>query len=148
MRETWNFVSVIYINSTIIINEVSRQEIQALQVFGSCSREGHDFSDSLVETLVGSVPQEVGQITVSHLVLVVTHLMVHCEEVVHVDLGAHFDPKDIAGEVLLSAVMVCDTDMARCHIRYTATIKKKKSQCNNVSDESDVTNTEAQCKQH
>lgn len=145
MRETWNFVSVIYISSTIIISEVSRQEIQALQVFGSRSREGHDFSDSLVETLVGSVPQEVGQITVSHLVLVVTHLMVHCEEVVHIDLGAHFDPKDIVGEVL-SAFMVCDTDMARCHIRYTATIKK--SQRNNVSDESHVTNTEAQCKEH
>lgn len=80
---------------TTIINEVSGQEIQALQVFGRCSREGHDFSDSLVETLVGSVPQEVGQVAISHLVLVVTHLMVCSEEVVHVDHGAHFDPEDV-----------------------------------------------------
>ena len=96
---------------TVIISEVSSQETQALQVFGRRSREGHDFSNSLVETLVGSVPQEVGQVTVSHLVLVVTHLMVHCEEVVHVDLGAHFDPEDITGEVLVSAVIMC-VDMA------------------------------------
>lgn len=64
-------------------------------MFGRRSREGHDFPNSLVEALVGSVPQEVGQITVSHLVLVVSHLMVRCEEVIHGDLGAHLDPKDM-----------------------------------------------------
>lgn len=101
-----------YINYTVIINEVSRQETQALQVFGRCSGQGHDFSNSLVETLVRSVPQEVGQVTVSHLVLVVTHLMVHCEEVVHVDLGAHFDPDEIRGKALLSAVTICETVVA------------------------------------
>lgn len=63
-------------------------------MFGRRSREGHNFSDGLVEALVGSVSQEVGQITVSHLVLVVPHLMVRCEEVVHGDLRAHLDPKD------------------------------------------------------
>lgn len=62
-------------------------------MFGRCSREGHNFSDGLVEALVGSVSQEVGQITVSHLVLVVPHLVVRREEVVHGDLGAHLDPK-------------------------------------------------------
>lgn len=130
-------VGVMYINSTIVISEVSRQEIQALQVFGRCSREGHDLSDSLVETLIGSVSQQVGQVTVSHLVLVVTHLMVHREEVVHVDLGAHFYPEDIAEDVLMSAVILCDT--AQCHIRYTAPIKQP---AQHVSDESDVTNGE------
>lgn len=70
--------------------------MEAHQVFGRRSREGHDLSDCLMEALVGPVPQEVGQVTVSHLVLVVTHLVVHCEEVVHVDLAAHFDPEDIA----------------------------------------------------
>ena len=97
--------------STIIIDEISRQEFQALQVFGCCSGEGHDFSDSLVETLVGSIPQEVGQVAISHLVLVVTHLVVRCEEVVHVDLGAHFDPENNAGEVLVSAVILFHKEM-------------------------------------
>lgn len=62
---------------------------------GCRSREGHDFPDSLVEALVGSVPQEVRQITVSHLILVVPHLVVCCEEVVHGYLRAHLDPKDM-----------------------------------------------------
>lgn len=122
------------INSTIIIDKVSRQEAQALQVVGCCSRKGHDFSDSLVETLVGSIPQEVGLVAISHLVLVVTHLMVHCEEVVHVDLGAHFDSEDITGEVLMSAVILCHADMTWYHIRYIVPIKQSAQW--HVSDES------------
>lgn len=62
---------------------------------GRRSREGHDFPNSLMEALVGSIPQEVGQITVSHLILVVPHLVVRCEEIVHGDLRAHLDPKDM-----------------------------------------------------
>lgn len=85
--------------STVIITEVGRQEVQALQVFGRRGREGHDLPDGLVEALVGAVPQEVGQVAVGHLVLVVTHLVVHRQEVFHVDLGAHFDPEDITGAV-------------------------------------------------
>lgn len=96
--------NTVSISRTSIINEVSRQEFQALQVFGCCSGEGHDFSNSLVEALIGSVPQKVGEIAVSHLVLVVTHFVVRCEEVVHVDLGAHLDPEDITGEMLMSAI--------------------------------------------
>lgn len=65
-------------------------------MFGRRSREGHDFPHSLVEALVGSVPQGVGQVTVGHLVLVVSHLVVRREEVVHGDLRAHLDPKDTA----------------------------------------------------
>lgn len=80
-------------DGTFVINEVIGQEFQALQMFGRCSREGHNFSDGLVEALVGSVSQEVGEITVSHLVLVVPHLVVRGEEVVHGDLRAHLDPK-------------------------------------------------------
>lgn len=98
-------------------------------MFGSRSREGHDFSDSLVETLVGSVPQEVGQVTVGHLVLVVTHLMVHCEEVVHGDLGAHFDPKEITVELLLSAVRVLGTDMAQSYQIYCTNKKVSAIAC-------------------
>lgn len=93
-----------YTEHTTVINEVTREKSQTLQVFGRGSREGHDFSDGLVETFVSSVPQEVGQVAVSHLVLVVAHLMVHGEEVVHVDLGAHFYPGDAAAEVWMSAV--------------------------------------------
>lgn len=86
-------------------------------MFGCCSREGHNLSDGLVETLVGAIPQQVGQITVSHLVLVVAHFMVHSEEIIHVDLGAHFDPEDMAAEVRVSAVTWCD-------IRSIAPIKQ------------------------
>lgn len=71
------------------------QESEALEVLRGCSRERHDFSHGLVEALVAAVPQEVGQIAVSHLVLIVAHLVVHSEEVVHVHLSAHFDPGDI-----------------------------------------------------
>lgn len=98
------FVTTYRKESTSVINEVRRQKSQTLQVFGCGSREGHYFSDGLVETLVSSVPQKVGQVAVGHLVLVVAHLMVHSEEVVHVDLGAHLYPGDIAAEVLMSAV--------------------------------------------
>lgn len=111
-------------------------------MFGSRSREGHDFSDGLVETLVGSVPQEVGQVAVGHLVLVVTHLVVHREEVVHGDLGAHFDPEEIAGKLLLSAVTVLGTDMAQSYQIYCT--NKKKAAQQHVSDESDGMSTGVQ----
>lgn len=84
----------------------------------SCSREGHDFSHSLVETLVAAVPQEVGQVAVRHLVLVVTHLVVHSEEVVHVHLGAHFDSG--RGCVVVSSN---NESEACCHVRCTVSKK-------------------------
>lgn len=95
----------------------------------SCSREGHDFSHSLVETLVAAVPQEVGQVAVRHLVLVVTHLVVHSEEVVHVHLGAHFDSGDIQEEVvLLSAATMSQrlvaTSGAQCQKNKVQCLKK------------------------
>lgn len=78
---------------TFIIGEVRRQEVKALQVLRCGSRQGHDLANGLVETLIGTVSQEVGQVPISHLVLVVAHLMVDSQKVLHVDLSAHFDPE-------------------------------------------------------
>ena len=77
---------------TIVVLEVRRQEAHGHQVVGRGCGQRHDFAHRLVEALVGSIPQKVGQVAVGHLILVVTHLVVNGQEVIHVHLAAHFYP--------------------------------------------------------
>ena len=96
-------------------------------MFGSCSREGHNFPYGLVEALIGSVSQDVGQITVGHLVLVVSHLVVRREEVVHGHLRAHLDPEDT-----VRGALACQTEAGLTLGRIYCTTKNKTQAIINV----------------
>lgn len=80
---------------TFVVYEVVWQEAQALQVRGCSSRQRHDLSHSFVKALVGAVPEQIRQFSVGHLILVMPHLVVHSQEVIHGDFGAHFDPGNV-----------------------------------------------------
>lgn len=76
------------------------QQIDAMEMFGGGDRQGHDISNSLMETRVGPVAEGDRLVLVLQEVLDVAHLMMHCDEVIHVHHGALLDPGDtgVGGE--------------------------------------------------
>lgn len=61
-------------------------------MFGRGHREGHDVTDGLVEAGVGAVAEGDGLVLVLQEVLHMAHLVVHCDEVIHVHHCALLDP--------------------------------------------------------
>lgn len=68
------------------------EETNFLEVAGGGDRQGHDIADGLMEARVGPAAEGDGLVLVLQVVLDVTHLVVHREQLLHGHRRALLDP--------------------------------------------------------
>lgn len=96
LRTLWGWLGPLCPHTCVIDDLV--QQANFVQMDRSGDRERQHIPDGLMETRVGTLAQGDGLVLVLQVVLNVTHLVVHCGQLLHRDPSALLDPGVGKGE--------------------------------------------------